>query len=60
MDLEWEFSFSPKICEQMRGELDQKGGVTIWGMACSVLSSSAVDCGVNISLTDPTVLASNT
>src|SRR5882724_10919244 len=30
------------------------------GTACSVLSSLAVDCGVNISLVDPMVLASNT
>ena len=31
-----------------------------WGMACSVFSSLAIDCAVNISLVDPTVLASNT
>src|SRR5882724_7313896 len=30
-----------------------------WGMACSVLSSLAMDCGINISLIDPTVLVSN-
>ena len=29
-------------------------------MAFSVLGSSMVDCGVNISLVDPTVLASST
>ena len=30
------------------------------GTACSVFSSLAIDCGVNISLIYPTVLASNT
>src|SRR5882672_12250222 len=49
------------VVERMRtgvGLEDSCGGS--WGMAFSVFGSSMGDCGVNISLVDPTVLISST
>src|SRR5882724_4605187 len=50
-----------RAIEQTRRGVESGGWCEgFWCTACSVFNSLAIDCGVNISLVDPTVLDSNT